>query len=184
MVLSLIFLSVPVMALKPEPAFYHALADTGNERKQDGKTTYMLLAEMSKNNKNAVSAMTGATVMVDGREWKGTVSSKTEQIIKVITGKEEWVRLWGKVFNKQAPAVDFDKYVIACIFPGHPAKGLYSIRFGRMHERNNKVYIPYSMELIGPLQAIGQYQMKIYRKGFGKDYILEDRSQSYYGVDD
>lgn len=115
--------------------------------------------------------------------WKGSISNQKEQFIKVVETQKEWTELWKRAFDKLAPAVDFEKYVVACVFLGHSADWLYSIGFGQPFMRDNLLVIPYGLseiilELSGPFKASGQYSMKVFEKKKDVKMILEDATQS------
>ena len=79
--------------------------------------------------------------------------------------------------------MDFEKYVVACIFLGHSADWLYSIGFGQPFLRGNLQVIPFGLaeiilELSGPFKASGQYHMKVFEKKKDVKMILEESSQS------
>ncbi|MDP2156341.1 MAG: hypothetical protein Q8K68_01360 [Nitrospirota bacterium] len=118
----------------------------------------------------------------EGMEWKGHISDQKEEFIKVVADKKEWDELWKRAFDKPAPEVDFEKYVVACIFLGHDADWLYSIWFDNPYERNSKLVIPFDLseiilELSGPFKASGQYHMKVFKKQKGAEMILENTSR-------
>jgi hypothetical protein len=115
--------------------------------------------------------------------WKGSISNQKEQFIKVVETQEEWSELWRRAFDKPAPAVDFEKHVVACVFLGHSADWLYSIGFGQSFMRDNLLVIPFGLaeiilELSGPFKASGQYSMKVFEKKKAVKMILEEAAQS------
>ncbi len=111
--------------------------------------------------------------------WKESISNQKEQFIKVVETQKEWTELWKRAFDQPAPDIDFEKYVVACVFLGHSADWLYSIGFGQPFMRDNILVIPYGLseiilELSGPYKASGQYHMKVFEKKKGIKMILED----------
>ena len=114
--------------------------------------------------------------------WKGSISNQKEQFIKVVETQKEWTELWRRAFDQPAPDIDFEKYVVACVFLGHSADWLYSIGFGQPFMRDNMLVIPYGLseiilELSGPFKAGGQYHMKVFEKKKGIKMILEETAQ-------
>ncbi len=125
-------------------------------------------------------------------EWQGSTSAQKEELIAVITKKEEWTKLWRRAFNKTAPEIDFTKYAVACVFLGHGADWLYSISFDQPYTRGNVVIIPYTLaemilELKEPFKAKGQFRMKVFWKLERKEMELEEisrylKSKSHYDL--
>jgi len=111
--------------------------------------------------------------------WKGSISSQKEEFIIVVETQGQWSKLWERAFDKHAPNIDFEKYVVACIFLGHSADWLYSISFGKPFMRDNLMVIPFGLpeiilELSGPFKASGQYSMKVFEKKKDIKMILEE----------
>ncbi len=113
-------------------------------------------------------------VRKNGMEWEGHLSRQAEELVTVITDATEWQALWAKAFGVPAPAVDFGKYGVACVFLGFQADWLYDIHFGDPCMADGLQIIPYDLiemilELQGPFRAAGQYYMKAFerKKGYG-----------------
>lgn len=109
---------------------------------------------------------------------KGFASNQKEEYIKVIDNQKEWAELWSRAFDKPSPSVDFERYVVACVFLGYSADWLYSISLGEPTRRGDSWVIPYSLvelvlELMGPFKARGQYYMRAYEKKTDAKMILE-----------
>jgi len=104
-----------------------------------------------------------------GMEWQGNVSKQKDPFIKVVETQKEWSELWARALEKPAPEMDFEKYVVACVFLGYEADWLYSIGFGQPVLRDHKMVIEYGLHqvmlrLSGPFRAGGQYHMKVFEK--------------------
>jgi hypothetical protein len=115
--------------------------------------------------------------------WKGSMSNQKAEFIKVVETKEEWSQLWRRAFDKPAPDMDFEKFVVACVFLGHSADWLYSIGFGQPFMRDNLLVIPFGLseiilELSGQFKASGQYHMKVFEKKKAFKIILEEAAPS------
>jgi hypothetical protein len=115
--------------------------------------------------------------------WKGSMSNQKTEFIKVVETPEEWSQLWRRAFDKPAPDMDFEKYVVACVFLGHSADWLYSIGFGQPFMRDNLLVIPFGLaeiilELSGQFKASGQYYMKVFEKKKDVKMIIEEAAQS------
>lgn len=111
--------------------------------------------------------------------WKGSVSRQIEPFIKVVETQEEWSDLWKRALGEPSPAVNFNQYVVACVFLGHSADWLYSIHMDNPVLRGDTWVINYSLieiilELSGPFKAGGQYAMKVFEKKTGAKMILEE----------
>jgi|WetSurMetagenome_2_1015567.scaffolds.fasta_scaffold00458_6 hypothetical protein len=121
---------------------------------------------------------TGAAVIHEGTEWQAHASNQKERFIKMVTVKKEWDDLWKRAFDKPAPAVDFDKYEVACVFLGNRADWLYNIHFSKPYVQGDKTVIQYglsmiTLELVSPFRARGQYHMKVYEKRKGSEFVLK-----------
>ena len=124
-----------------------------------------------------------ATPAPPGQEWEAFVSRQKEEFIQVVTTPEEWSALWKRAFDQPAPAVDFERNAVACVFLGYSATWLFSIDFGEPQVRDSTLVIPYSrvemiLELSGPFKAGGQYAMKVVEKRKGYRLVLEETPDS------
>ncbi len=113
------------------------------------------------------------------QEWEGYLSAQNEEFIKLVDTPDEWIELWQRAFKKRAPAVDFEKKVVACVFLGHSAKWLYSIQFDGPLRRDNEILIYYSLHdvklaMSGPFKASGQFSMKVFEKQKGVPMTLKE----------
>ncbi len=118
--------------------------------------------------------------------WKGSKSNQKNEFIKVVETRKEWHELWTRAFDQPVPDMNFEKYVVACVFLGHSADWLYSISFGQPFLRDNVLVIPFScaeiiLELSGPFKASGQYHMKVFAKKKNVKMVLEESVQSSRG---
>lgn len=121
----------------------------------------------------------GAVRDYRGMEWEGNVSKQKDAFIKIVETKEEWSELWQRALEKPAPGMDFENYVVACVFLGHSAEWLYSIGIGGPELRDGQLVISYALHdvmlrLSGPFKAGGQYAMKVFEKKKGVKMILEE----------
>lgn len=128
-----------------------------------------------------------ATAAVPGQEWEGFVSQQKEAFIKVVVTPEEWTALWQRALDQPAPAVDFERHAVACVFLGYSAPWLYSIAFGEPQVRDTTLVIPYGLadlilELSGPFKAGGQYAMKVVEKRQGFGLTLEETLYSHQPI--
>ncbi|MDP2854741.1 MAG: ankyrin repeat domain-containing protein [Smithellaceae bacterium] len=146
---------------------------------KEGKSAWTYAVEGA--NPAIVSLLEKAGAVRDylGMEWKGNVSKQKEAFIKVVETPKEWSELWLRAFEKPAPDMDFEKYVVACVFLGHEARWLYSIGFSGPERRDGKLVIAYSLHdvmlrLSGPFQAGGQYHMRVFEKSKDVPMILEE----------
>ncbi len=121
----------------------------------------------------------GALRDYSGMEWKGNVSNQKEPFIKVVDTRKEWSELWRRAFDKPAPDMDFEKYVVACVFLGYSADWLYSISMGKPVLRDNQLVVEYALiemilRLSGPFKAGGQYHMQVLEKVKNVKMVLEE----------
>lgn len=119
-----------------------------------------------------------ANVPGPGMVWEGSSSLQQEELITMIRSADTWTGLWKRAFDGPAPAVDFEKNEVACVFLGHSADWLYSIGFGEPRMEGGRRIIPYYLaqivlELAAPFKAHGQYHMQVFEKIPGADTVLE-----------
>ncbi|MBA4389946.1 MAG: hypothetical protein C0399_03310 [Syntrophus sp. (in: bacteria)] len=150
---------------------------------KEGKSAWTYAVEGANPAIVSLLEKTGAVRDYLGMEWKGNVSKQKEAFIKVVETPKEWSELWARAFEKPAPDMDFEKYVVACVFLGHSADWLYSIGFGKPFIRDNQMVISYGLhevilELSGPFRAGGQYHVKVFEKKKDVKIILEEAAQS------
>ena len=120
-------------------------------------------------------------VQKDGMEWEGYLSHQSEELVTVITDGKEWNTLWKRAFGVPAPEIDFEKYVVACVFLGFQSDWLYSIHLEEPCIEGDLMIIPYDLmeiilELEEPFRASGQYRMKAYEKKKGYGMIVQQGS--------
>ncbi len=128
-----------------------------------------------------------ATPALPGQEWEGFVSQQKEEFIQVVTAPEEWSALWKRAFDQPAPAVDFERHAVACVFLGYSATWLFAIVFDEPQVRDTTVVIPFGLvemilELSGPFKAGGQYAMKVVEKRKGHRLVLEETPESQRSI--
>jgi len=84
--------------------------------------------------------------------WKGAESGIKISRLVVIRNKEAWGNLWTEMQEKEPlPPVNFNRYVVACIFAGDRPSGA-SVQWGRIREDDEEVTISYSVS--GPEVAV------------------------------
>ena len=146
---------------------------------KEGKSAWTYAVQGDKPAMVSILEKAGAGGDYLGMEWKGNVSKQKEPFIKVVETQKEWSELWLRALEKPAPNVDFEKYVVACIFLGHSAQWLYSIGMGKPVRRGNQLVIEYDLidvmlRLAGPFKAGGQYYMQVFDKPKDVKMILEE----------
>ena len=144
-----------------------------------GKSAWSYAVEGDKPALVTLLEKAGAAKNYSGMEWQGNVSQQKEKFVKVVESAEEWSGLWTRALEKPAPDIDFENYVVACVFLGHSADWLYSIGFGQPLLRDNQWVIPYvlhevMLRLSGPFKAGGQYHMKVLEKKKNVKMMLEE----------
>jgi hypothetical protein len=112
-------------------------------------------------------------------EWQGTFCHQKEPLRKIITKAGEWEELWKRIFpGKTVPEIDFNKFLVACVFMGEKKSGGYYIEFDRPFMRNNKMIITFREHSPSPqdlvIQALTQpYYLKAYEKRNQYPVLLE-----------
>jgi len=116
-------------------------------------------------------------------EWEGQYSSQEEPLVQIITSERGdkdslgWRDLWKRISpSSKAPAIDFDKYVVACVFLGRRPTGGYWVEFGKPYIKDNRMVIPYKEHK--PTGFVTQalsypYRMKVFERPVGKEVALE-----------
>ncbi|MHB8108624.1 MAG: ankyrin repeat domain-containing protein [Syntrophorhabdaceae bacterium] len=150
---------------------------------KDGKSAWTYAFETGQWAMVDLLEKAGASRDYPGMKWDGYVSKQKEEFIKVVDSQKEWSELWQRAFDKPAPAIDFEKYAVACVFLGHKAPWLYSIGLGGPEPAGDKLVISYSLHdvmlrLSGPFRAGGQYAMKVYERKDGVAMILQERGST------
>jgi len=116
-------------------------------------------------------------------EWQGPYSSQEELLVQIITsecGNRDslgWRDLWKKTSSSKAPAIDFDKYVVACVFLGQRLTGGYWVEFGKPYIKDNRMVIPYKEHK--PTGFVTQalsypYRLKAFERPNGREVVLEE----------
>jgi len=115
-------------------------------------------------------------------EWEGQYSNQEQSLVQIVTNERGsrnslgWKDLWKKVSPSEAPDIDFDKYVIACVFLGRRPTGGYSIEFGKPYIKDNRMVVPYREHK--PTGFVTQalsypYRMKVFERSPGREVVLE-----------
>jgi len=132
------------------------------------------MAQTSKN--------TGAEENSGAMEWKGRCSSQEEPLAQIVASEwgsrnsSGWRDLWKKVSSSKAPEIDFDKYVVACVFLGRRPTGGYWVEFGESYIKDNRMVIPYKERKSTGFvtQALSYpYRMKVFEKPVDREVVLE-----------
>ena len=117
-------------------------------------------------------------------EWEGQYSSQEEPLVQIVTSERGdkdslgWRNLCKKASpSSEAPTIDFDKYVVACVFLGRRLTGGYWIEFGKPYIKDNRMVIPYKERK--PTGFVTQalsypYRMKVFERPAGKEVVLEE----------
>ncbi len=120
-------------------------------------------------------------------EWEGNESEPAKPFAGIIATEKDWKALWKKAFRKKAPAVNFKRYAVACVFLGHYPGWWYHIGFGRPHVSGSTMVVSYSLADLrvelrddgtrGPWSkeygSRGQYKMRVVEKKHGFSMRLE-----------
>ena len=67
-----------------------------------------------------------AAVDVQPSEWKGHSCGVAEPGARVVSDEASWAALWKEAFGKEAPAVDFKRFVAVAAFAGSRSSGGWS----------------------------------------------------------
>jgi len=145
-----------------------------------GKTAIVYAMEGGYSDIAARLAKAGAGKDFRGMQWSAFVSKQKEPFIKVVDNAQEWHALWSRALEKPAPDIDFERYVVACVFLGYYANWLYGIHIGEPVMEDGRVVVPYGLvdielQLTGPFKASGQYAMKVLERKPGVSYVVEER---------
>jgi len=116
-------------------------------------------------------------------EWEGQYSSQQEPFAQIVTSEWGsrnslgWRDLWKKVStSSKASAIDFDKYVVACVFLGRRPTGGYWVEFGKPYIKDNRMMIPYREHK--PTGFVTQalsypYRIKVFERPAGREVVLQ-----------
>lgn len=110
-------------------------------------------------------------------EWSGQYSHQKTFKELIITDNFAWKKLWNRLFPERSiPDIDFNKYVVVCVFVGVRPTGGYSIEFGQPYLKNSKMIIPYKEHKPQGIvtQAFTQpYKIKVFERKGDADIILK-----------
>ncbi len=100
--------------------------------------------------------------------WEGGQCSVREPSARLIRTKAEWAELWKTAWERDAPAVDFEKYFAVAVFAGLRNTGGYGVDFIPPVLEDGSVIIAYRVTSPSPsgfvIQAFTQpYAVKLYR---------------------
>jgi ankyrin repeat protein len=171
---------------KGNPEMVRILVEKGSAfalKDKAGKSAWTYAVEGAHPEIVGLLEKSGALRDYSGMEWKGNVSNQKEPFIKVVDTRKEWSELWRRAFDKPAPDMDFEKYVVACVFLGYSADWLYSISMGKPVLRDNQLVVEYALiemilRLSGPFKAGGQYHMQVLEKVKDVKMVLEEAGPS------
>lgn len=123
------------------------------------------------------------TVVSSGMSWVGNESAIATLLQTAVTTNAEWTDLWKRAFGKDAPAIDFGRYFVACAFLGHEPGWWYSIHFDEPVVEGKSLVVPFTLVMLqvdrGPAKDPfgkdgfhGQYAMKAFPRIDGVDNIV------------
>lgn len=92
--------------------------------------------------KTAAQPAAENTMSVPVQEWKGQNDGDPEPGAKVVADAETWARTW-KGFGKDAPAVDFAKFVVVVVNIGEKPTGGYTAVFDEPVARGDDLLVRY-----------------------------------------
>lgn len=115
--------------------------------------------------------------------WEGQASLLAEERAAVIGDRAAWEALWRTAFGRAAPAVDFKRQVVACVFLGRQAGWPYRIAVGPPRREPGVLLVPYSLvplvvELAGPYRAQGQYRLAPVAREEGRAVLLDGGAEA------
>lgn len=150
-----------------------------NAEDNSGATAWVYAAERGYTEIAQLLKTAGAIEKYDAMEWSGQYSHQKSHSESVITNGFKWKKLWNRLFSEMSmPEIDFNKYVVVCVFVGARPTGGYSIEFGQPYLKNSKMIIPYKEHKPQGIvtQAFTQpYKIKVFeRKGDAEIVLRED----------
>jgi serine/threonine-protein phosphatase 6 regulatory ankyrin repeat subunit B len=149
-----------------------------NAEDNSGATSWVYAAESGYTEIVKLLKTAGAVEKYDVMEWSGQYSHKKNPSELVIINDFEWKRLWNRLFPERSiPDVDFNKYVVVCVFLGVRPAGGYSVEFGQPHLKDNKMIIPYKENKPEGVvtQAFTQpYKIKVFEKKGDVEVVIRE----------
>ncbi|MFA5137608.1 MAG: protease complex subunit PrcB family protein [Elusimicrobiota bacterium] len=114
-----------------------------------------------------LSQMTAVDVTPNA--WTGAYCAATTPSAQLIEDEKSWAELWKQSLNKEAPAVDFGKFVAAAVFVGVRNTGGYGVDFLPPVSDGAAAVIGYTVRSPGKssfvIQSFTQpYAIRLYRK--------------------
>ncbi|MEK6590283.1 MAG: protease complex subunit PrcB family protein, partial [Nitrospinota bacterium] len=148
-----------------------------NAEDSSGKTAWVYAAEGGYTETVQLLKRAGANEKYDALEWSGQYSDKKTFRGLIITNNLAWEKLWNRLFPEMSSAdIDFNRYVVVCIFLGVRPTGGYSVKFGQPYMRDNKMIIPYKEHRSEGIvtQALTQpYRIKVFERKGDAEIVLE-----------
>ncbi|MBI4062669.1 MAG: protease complex subunit PrcB family protein [Elusimicrobia bacterium] len=74
-------------------------------------------------------------------EWQGQMSAITESGAMVIKDTESWQAFWVQTGQGNAPAVDFERYMVVAAFLGSKPTGGYAVSIEKIEKKKRKIMI-------------------------------------------
>ena len=121
-----------------------------------------------------------AVVDVTPHAWSGAYCAVTAPSAQIIEDERSWAELWKQSLNKEAPAVDFGKFVAAAVFVGVRNTGGYGVEFLPPVADGGSALIGYRVRSPGAssfvIQSFTQpYAIRLYRKPGTRIRLEESR---------
>lgn len=110
-----------------------------------------------------------AAVDVTPNSWSGAYSAATEPAARLVEDEKSWAELWKSALNKEAPPVDFSKFLAVAVFAGVRNTGGYGVDFLPPAADGQAAVIGYKFRSPGKgsfvIQSFTQpYAIRLYRK--------------------
>lgn len=110
-----------------------------------------------------------AAVDVAPAEWKGHSGGVPEPGHRVITDAAAWAALWKDAFGREAPAVDFSRFVAVAAFAGSRNSGGWSVELLPPTSGPKGVVVPYRVKGPAPgafvtMAFTAPYAIRLYNR--------------------
>lgn len=110
-----------------------------------------------------------AAVEVTPAEWKGHSCAVPEPGHRVVADADAWTALWKDAFGREAPEVDFARFVAVAAFAGSRNSGGWSVELLPPTTGPKGVVVPYRVKGPGPgafvtMAFTAPYAIRLYNR--------------------
>ena len=120
-----------------------------------------------------------AAVDATPAEWKGAGGGNPEPGARVVADAAAWTALWKETLGREAPPVDFSRFVAVAAFAGMKNTGGWSVEFLTPEASPKGLVVPYRVKGPAPggfvtMAFTAPYALRLYNRPTGT-LVAEER---------